>query len=132
MAWRHYPGRMRPQIPLESAPSAVIAHAGRGAVYVLTPDTGTVWEIEGTALTLKRRAVVAHRAITMTLGIDGNSIWVLCREPRSLARLPLDSFRAAERTLFPHEPADFELDRRPESRMVAVGFAREGAVSLCE
>jgi YVTN family beta-propeller protein len=120
------------QIPLEAAPAAVIAHAGRGSVYVLTPDTGTVWEIDGIALTLKRRSTVAQSAIRMTLGTDGNSLWVLCREPRSLVRLPLDSFRPAERMTLAHEPADFELDRRPESRMAAVGFAREGVISLCE
>src|SRR5262245_2924969 len=47
---------MARQIPLEAAPSAVIADPARPAVYVLTPENGVVSEIEAQPPALKRRA----------------------------------------------------------------------------
>ena len=95
------------QIPLEGAPNAVIAHPTRAAVYVLTPDNATIYEIEVASLAIKRRTRPAQSAISMRLAGDGLSLWLLCREPRALVRVPLDTLRAAERIPLAHEPGDF-------------------------
>ena len=118
------------QIPLEAAPGAILAHPARGAVYVLCPESGTVCEIGSAPIGIRRRTRPGRTALSMRLAGDGSALWVLCREPRALVRVPLDSFRPAERIPLPHEPADFELDRRPEARMAAVSFTSEPAVAL--
>ena len=102
-------------ILLDASPAAVIAHPREASVYVLTPASGTIHEIEAPALTLKRRTKAAQNALSMRLAGDGQSLWVLGREPRALIRVPLDTLRPAERIHLPQEPGDFELDRRPEA-----------------
>ena len=120
------------RIPLEGGPNTVVAHPGRPAVYVLTPESGTIYEIEVSSLAIKRRTRPSQSALSMRLAGDGRSLWVLAREPRSLIRVPLDSFRAAARIPLPYDPGDFEIDRRPEGRMAGVSFPDEGKVALCD
>jgi len=120
------------QIPLDAAPSAVIANPARPAVYVLTPENGTISEIEAQPPALKRRVRPAQNAIAMRLSGDGRSIWVLGREPRALIRISLETFRAAERIPLPHEPANFELDARSEGKMAAVSFPSVKSAALFE
>jgi DNA-binding beta-propeller fold protein YncE len=120
------------QIPLDGAPNTVVAHPTRSAVYVLTPENGTIYEIEALSLGIKRRTRPAQSAVSMRLAGDGRSLWILAREPRALISLPIDSFRANGRIPLPHEPGGFELDRRPEGRMAGVSFRGEGMVALCD
>ncbi len=120
------------QIPLDGAPNTVVAHPSRPAVYVLTPDNGSVYEIEAASLAIKRRTRSAQNAISMRLAGDGRSLWVLAREPRALIRLPLDSLHPDARIPLPHEPGGFELDPRPEGHMAGVSFPTEGTVALCD
>ena len=120
------------QIPVDGGPRAVIAHPGRAAVFSLIPENGTVCEIDAVSLSVKRRARPVESAVSMRLAGDGRSLWVLGREPRVLVRVPLDSLRPAERIHLPGDPGEFDLDRRPEGRMVAVSFPNERAVGLCD
>ena len=120
------------QISLEGGPNTVIAHPTRPAAYVLTPQNGTIYEIEAHSLAIKRRTRPLQAAVSMRLAADGRSLWVLGREPRTLICLPLDGFHVAARIPLPHEPGAFELDRRPEGHMAAVGFPNEGVVTLCD
>ena len=120
------------QIPLDGGPNTVVAHPTRSAVYVLTPENGTIYEIEASSLGIKRRTRPAQSAVSMRLAGDGRSLWILAREPRALIRVPLDSLRASSRILLAHEPGGFELDRRPEGRMAGVSFPNEGMVALCD
>jgi YVTN family beta-propeller protein len=116
------------QIPLEAGPTAVIAHPTRPVAYVLTPESGTIYEIE--AAGIKRRTRPAQSALAMRLAGDGSALWVLGREPRALIRVPLDTLKPAESIHLAQEPADFELDRRREGQMAAVSFPRERSVAL--
>jgi len=120
------------QIRLEGAPNTVIAHPSHPAVYVLTPENGTIHEIEAASLAVKRRARPAQAAVSMRLAADGRSLWVLARDPRALIRVPLDSFRATARIPLPHDPGGFELDPRPEGHMAGVSFPNENAAALCD
>jgi YVTN family beta-propeller protein len=120
------------QIPLDGGPNTVVAHPTRSAVYVLTPENGTIYEIEASSMGIKRRTRPAESAVSMRLAGDGRSLWILAREPRALIRVPLDSLRATGRIPLAHEPGGFELDRRPEGRRAGVSFPNEGMVALCD
>jgi len=120
------------RIALDGAPNIVLAHPARPAVYVLTPESGTIYEIEAASLAIKRRTRPAQSAVSMRLAADGRSLWILAREPRALIQVPLDTFRAAARIPLPHEPGGFELDARTEGHMAGVSFPNEGKVALCD
>ena len=57
-------------IPLEGAPTEVTAAAKRPSVYALTPENGSVHEIQIDNLRLARKLAVASQAITMALAAD--------------------------------------------------------------
>jgi YVTN family beta-propeller protein len=120
------------QLALEGAPAMVAAHAGRRAVYVLAPEIGTIYEILSSPLGIARRVRPVQSAVSMRMSADGESLWVLGREPRALVEVPIAHFRAGKRIALAHEPADFELNRNPESRRAAVSFAGGGPVALCD
>jgi DNA-binding beta-propeller fold protein YncE len=118
------------RIALDGAPNSVIAHATRRAVYALTPQNAALYEIDAQALAVKRRARPASIALSMRLAADGQSLWMLCREPRALVRVPLDTLRPAERIRLPGAPSDFELDAG--GKLAAVSFPAERAVAICD
>jgi YVTN family beta-propeller protein len=120
------------RIALDGAPNTVVAHPTRPAVYVLTPENATIYEIEAASLAIKRRVRPAQSSVTMRLAGDGHSLWLLAREPRALINVPLDGFRAGSRIALPHDPGGFEVDPRPEGHMAAVSFSAEGSVALCD
>ena len=119
-------------IRLDSSPTAVLAHPKRDSVYVLTPSTGCVHEIEASRLLWKRKVQVASDAVSMRLSPDtnGSSLWVLSREPRQLARVSLDRFQVSARVRLPAEPGDFDLS--PAAPQAVVSHAGEGALSLVD
>src|SRR2546430_14748649 len=63
------------QIGIDGAPTAVISHSSRPAVYCLTPQTGTVHEIDPVTFVVRRRVRVAPSAISMRFAHDGRSLW---------------------------------------------------------
>lgn len=99
------------QIPVEGRPAAVAAHPAKPVAYALMPENGLVCEVEASALRLGRKAQVARRALSMRLAPEGDSLWVLCREPAQLARLDLARFQIDLRLPLPAEPHDFDLSR---------------------
>jgi YVTN family beta-propeller protein len=115
---------VRKEIPIEGAPTALVSHP-RG-VYVLTPQTGTVHEIDPASLTVTRTTQVAPTALSMRLAADENSLWILSRDARALIQLSLDSLRPAARVKLPAVPYDFDLS----SESAAISFPSEGAFAL--
>jgi YVTN family beta-propeller protein len=107
-------------IPLESPPTAVIADSRRAMVYVLTPENGTVIEIDGASLAVRRKLRLGASAISMLLAPDAGSMWVLLKEPRLLTQVTLDDFRVTARIRLPAEPEDFDLNRA--APLAAVSF----------
>jgi len=91
-------------IPLQGAPSHVIAAAQHPLVYALTPETGSVHEIQIDNLRLSRKLTVASQAITMELSTDEKSLYVLAREPRALISVALDTFKIDWKLPLPDEP----------------------------
>lgn len=96
-------------IRLDSPPSKIVERASRKAVYVLTPETGTVHEISAHKLERERWNAVCASAIDMKTSPHGESLWVLAREPRQLIELSLDDFEPKRRIALPEDCEDFDL-----------------------
>src|SRR5258708_1710293 len=53
------------QIGLDAAPSMVLRSSLRPAAYVLTPESGAVWEIDAAKLTVARKTRLEGPALSM-------------------------------------------------------------------
>ena len=105
------------QIPLDSAPAAVLAHPHRPRVLVLAPDTGTVYEVDGATYAVSRKVRAGNQAVAMQFSPAGDSLWVLYRDPAALIELPLDSLRPGRRIPL-SAPADaFDMVMHHERRV---------------
>jgi hypothetical protein len=76
-------------IRLDGAPTAIVADPIRHTAYALTPENGVVHEIRADRLALGRTLSIAHAAVSMRLSPDGQSIYVLCRDPRILLAISM-------------------------------------------
>jgi YVTN family beta-propeller protein len=118
--------RVRREVGIDGNPTAIISHAQRPAVYVLTPQTGTVHELDPVSLAVRRKSRVAPSAISMRLAPDGKSLWILSSEARALVQLDLAQFRTGARIKLPALPLDFDLT----ADSAAVSFPAEGAFAI--
>jgi DNA-binding beta-propeller fold protein YncE len=109
-------------IPLEGAPTEVTAAVQRPSVYALTPENGTVHEIQIDNLRLSRKLAVASQAITMALSADERTLYVLARDPRLLVAVGLDSFKIDWKLPLPDEPVGMALS--PDGKTAAVSSAK--------
>jgi YVTN family beta-propeller protein len=103
--------RVAKQIPLDAAPSAIVALADpyKPKVYALAPNAGAVYEIDVASLSISRRAWAGSQAVAMRLSPRGDALWVLVRDPASLVELPFKSFRASRRIALPQAPESFDV-----------------------
>jgi len=115
-------------IALEGAPTEVTAAAKRPSVYALTPENGSVHEIQIDNLRMARKLAVASQAITMAIAADERSLYVLAREPRSLVAVELDGFKTGWKLQLPDEPVGLAIS--PDGKTAAVTSA--GAVHLVD
>src|SRR5215472_14463056 len=67
--------RLRRQIPLDAAPSEVIAHPNH-KVFVLSAETGHVYEIDAVKLAVTRRARAGSNAVGMLLSPANDALWI--------------------------------------------------------
>ena len=118
--WKH--------IPLDAAPTAVLPHPVRPKVFVLAPDAGTVYEIDGSKLAVSRRVRAGAVALGMRLAPDQQRLWVAYRSPAELVELPLDSLAPRRRIRLAAPPDDFDLSR--ENRAAVASFATHSIAIL--
>jgi YVTN family beta-propeller protein len=99
--------KLSKQVPLDAEPTAVLADSSR--VFVLTPSSGTVTELDAASGTLQRRHRLAGSAVSMRLSPEGDSLWLLARDPQALIQLDLKLGRVT-RTIKLRKPVlDFDL-----------------------
>jgi DNA-binding beta-propeller fold protein YncE len=124
--------RVLRQVPLDAAPSAVLAHPRRPRVLVLAPENGTVYEIDGATYAVSRKARVANQAVAMQLSPAGDALWVLCRDPAALVVVPLDSFRPRRRIRLaaPPDAFDLVLHGRRQVPLAAVATRQDHTVAV--
>lgn len=96
-------------IALDSSPTQVAASWTRPAIYALTPENGSVHEIESDRLRFKRKLAAVSTALSMRLDPGGRAMYLLASEPRSLVRIALDSLRIEWTLALPETPYDFDL-----------------------
>jgi len=106
-------------IPLDGSPSQVVAANSRPSVYVLTPETGSVHEIQSDRLNFRRKLTVASKAVTMQIDAHEHALYVLARDPQALLRISLDSFKLDWRIALPESPSDMAL--ASDGNIAAVG-----------
>ena len=120
--------RLRRQIPLDAEPSEIVAHPSAPKAFVLSPETGTVWEIDTERLAVSRRARMGNRALNMSLAPEGRAaLWVLFRDPAELVELPLESFTPRRRIRLPWAPNGFTIG---EGNLAAVASYSDRAIAL--
>ncbi len=129
--------QLRRQIPLDGAPSDVVAHPSLGRAYVLGAETGVVWEIDSERQAVRRRAALCKQALAMTRQVgeqpaaEKPALWVLSRDPAELVELPLDSMMPGRRIRLPWTPDGFTLGAG--NRAAVAGYRnREIAVASLE
>lgn len=116
------------QLRLDAAPAGVIAHGARRAVYVVSPQNSTIFEIDAGNLAVKHKLSLAGTAVSMRLAPAGAFLWVLSRSPHVLVRVALDRFQINWRLKLPAEPADFDLSN--DGAAAAVVFAEARSLGL--
>ena len=118
------------QIQLEGAPIEVVARQEQRRVYALAPQNAAVYEIDAVDLAVKRKLSLGGTAVSMRLDIG--ALWVLCRSPHLLIRVPLENpkLQATSRLKLPGEPEDFELSG--DGRLAVVSFPQMRSVALID
>ncbi len=117
-------------IRVAGRPTAVAVHPKQPLVYALTPENGTIHEIRADTLQLSRKKAIAGSALAMRLSSDGESLFVLCRQPRALLRFSTSEFRLAGQVPLPADPVDFDFDR--EGKLAAISYGAHPVLSLFE
>ncbi|MDQ6758653.1 MAG: hypothetical protein M3Z32_02160 [Acidobacteriota bacterium] len=117
-------------IRVAGSPNSVLTHPSRPVVYALTPENGTVHEIRSDTLAFSRKLPVASSALTMRLSHDAAHLYILCREPRKLVRVAVDSLRPDWQVGLPSTPVDFDLDS--EGQWIAISYGPEHIISLLQ
>lgn len=115
------------RIGLDSAPDAVVAAPLFRAAYVLCPEDGKIHEIDGVRRERSRSLRLGSPAISMRIASDGNSLWVLCRDPYALVRVGLPSLRVTGRVRLHAPAADFDVHA---GGLAAVAFPLENRIGL--
>ncbi|HUS05681.1 MAG TPA: hypothetical protein VMZ52_05280 [Bryobacteraceae bacterium] len=114
-------------IRLDASPTAIISHPKRPFIYVLTPKTGTLHEIDVNSLAVVRKVEAARSALSMRMDPAATAIWVLSSEARKLVRVPFDSFRPEAQIQLPYEPVDFDLSERS---LAGISYGPAGSIGL--
>jgi DNA-binding beta-propeller fold protein YncE len=78
-------------------------------VFVLAPQSGTVYEIDAVSLEAGRTARAGSQAADMRISPRGDALWVLYRDPAALVEMPLNSLRPGRRIRLSAPPNDFDL-----------------------
>jgi YVTN family beta-propeller protein len=105
-------------IPLDSAPVDVLALRTRPFVYALTPENGSIHEIQADRLTFARKLAVASQAIAMHSAPDERALYILATDPKALVRVALDRFAIDWKLPLSEDPHDFAIS--PDGKTAAL------------
>ncbi len=108
-------------IPLDSAPVDVLALRTRPFVYALTPQNGSLQEIQADRLSFARKLAVGQEAIAMRLASDERAMFVLTKEPKALVRVALDKLTVDWKLPLPEDPHDLAISADGKMAAVSMG-----------
>lgn len=109
-------------IAIEGSPAQVLAASMRPTIYALTPETGSIHEIQFYRLSVSRKLAVASAAVSMTFSPDEKTLFVLARQPRALIGVDLDRFQPSWSVSLPEEPVEMVLSA--DGKVAAITAAR--------
>jgi hypothetical protein len=101
--------RAWPQIHIDAAPAALLAHPKLPKAFALAPESGVIYEIDAASLSISRRARAGSHAVSMRLGPRQDALWVLYSEPKALVEIPLATLRPGRRIRLAVTPTDFDI-----------------------
>jgi YVTN family beta-propeller protein len=109
-------------IPLDGAPTEVLAlQPPRTFVYALTPENGSIQEIQADRLSFTRKLAVGSKAISMHLSPDQRAMYVLAREPKALVRVGLERFAVEWKLPLSEDPHEFAISPDGETAAISAG-----------
>jgi DNA-binding beta-propeller fold protein YncE len=121
---------VKKQIRLEDAPTALASHPTRPFVYVLTPASGVLHEIDAASLAVSRRVQTGNPAVTMRLApANDDAAWVLGSD-RRLIRVDLRDMQVAGHVGLPEDATDFDLSTY--NKLAGVAYGQAGAAGLVD
>ncbi|MDQ6663014.1 MAG: hypothetical protein M3Z23_01310 [Acidobacteriota bacterium] len=112
------------KIAVGAPPAGVLAWPGSRRAFVLTPDNGTLLEIDTISLSIRRKLRTGGTPVQMRM--QAGSIWLLRRDPHSLVQVRLDSFKIVSIVPLPAAPFDFDLSETA----AAIGLPDRHGVAL--
>jgi YVTN family beta-propeller protein len=109
-------------IPLDSAPVDVLALQNtRPFVYALTPENGSIQEIQADRLSFARKLAVGSQAISMHLAPDERALYVLTKDPKALVRVALDRLTVDWKLPLSEDPHEFAISADGKMAAVSAG-----------
>jgi YVTN family beta-propeller protein len=105
-------------IPLDGAPVDVVALNTRPLVYALTPENGSIQEIQADRLSFARKLAVGSQAIAMHISPDERAMYVLSKEPKALVRVALDQLTVDWKLPLFEDPNELAIS--PDGKTAAV------------
>jgi YVTN family beta-propeller protein len=121
-------------VHLDADPSVVLTRRKHPAVYAVTPDTGTIHEIDPVSLAAARKVRVGSGISWVSFQPDGTALWCLTGAGRQLVRIPVQSLQPDRRIALPEAAldVDFALEPDPGSAPCAVSFGKSGQFGLVD
>ena len=120
----------RKLIPIDGRPTGVVNDPLRPAVYVLTPETGTLHEITLERMAVARRNRLASSIVSVRMAPEGNKLWILCHEPRMLAGFEAGKWQVTARIALPYAASDFDLSR--DGRWAVVSSSERSEIAFLD
>lgn len=108
-------------IPLDAAPADVAALHTKPLVYALTPENGSLQEIQADHLRFSRKLAAGAAAVSMHLSSDERAIYLLMREPKALVRIGLEKFEVDWKLPLTEDPRDFALSGDGKMAAISTG-----------
>jgi len=115
-------------IRLDSEPHTLATHRSRPALYVSTPATSTLHEIDTGRLEMGRKLRLPSPATQLTFQPGGAALWALLPESRQLLRISPEKMSIDVRIALPHAGVNFDF--APEGQWGAVSLGPRGQAVL--
>lgn len=114
-------------IRLDAEPHTLATHRSRPTLYVSTPATSTLHEIDTGRLETGRKLRLPSPATQLAFQPGGAALWALLPESRQLLRISPEKMAVEARIALPHAAASFDL--APET-WAAVSLGDRGQAAL--
>ena len=119
------------QIRLDDSPSALALHPTKSLVYVLTPASGVLHEIDAGKLAVVRKVRAGGSAVTMRISTvnEEPAVWVLGGD-RRLVRIDLANMQVSGQIALPEAATDFDVSKY--TKLAGVAYGPSGSAAFVD